>query len=116
MCIKRGLITFCHRISCVKKNLPSYDFVDLDSSSIEDMKESIDDCILYGELEQKIKKLMFDLPFEIGNVLELRINSFSYLEIAKLLDIPSSTVNFRCKKVRESIKQLFDNYYNEKTI
>ena len=116
MCIKRGLSSFCHRISSNNKSVSMSNYVDIDDLPIMDMNVNLDDCIIQDEFEKKLKKLLFDLPFEISNVFELRINSFSYSEISSLLDIPLSTVNFRCKKVRDAIRHLFDNYYGEKII
>lgn len=116
MCINRGLLSFCKRISCIRKNIPSYECVDFDDYSVVDTRVDLDSSIVYKEFENELKKLLFDLPFEIGNVFELRMNEFTYSEISVLLDIPLSTVNFRCKKVRDVIKELADNYYGEKAI
>jgi len=114
MCIKRGLVSFCQRISCKQKNNSLYNTVDLDDYSIEDERVNLDCGIIFKEFECQIKKLLYELPFEIGNILELRINEFTYLEISLLLDIPLSTVNFRCKKIKKCMKSLFSNYYGEK--
>ena len=115
MCIKRGLLSFCRRISCEKRSLSSYNMIDIDKLSIVDNNVNISDIVLYGEFENRIKELMLNLSFDISNVFELRINGFTYLEISSLLDIPLSTVNSRCKKVKEKLDLLICDYYCEKT-
>ena len=89
--------------------------IDIDKLSIVDNNVNISDTVLYGEFENRVKELMFNLSFDTSNVFELRINGFTYLEISSLLDIPLSTVNSRCKRVKEKLDLLFNDYYCEKT-
>ena len=66
--------------------------------------------------EQIFRKLcrIFCTEEEIANVFELRINNFTYNEIGELLNIPISTVNFRCKKVKKAMNMFIDSYCYEK--
>ena len=115
MCIKRGLLSFCRKISCERRNLSSYNLVDIDNCIIVDNNVDINNSIIYNDFENKLKGLMLDFSFDISNVFELRINGFTYSEIGTILDIPLSTVNFRCRKVKKAIESLFCDYYCEKT-
>jgi len=112
MCIKRSLITFSKRIS--NKNLANTNMIDIDECIVVDHQSSVDNILSCNELETLLKNMMYSLSFDLGNILELRINNFSYCEIGKLLDIPLSTVNYRCRMVKKELDSLFLNYYSEK--
>ena len=47
------------------------------------------------------------LPIEYSSVLELKMNGFNYREISTLLDIPSSTVEYRIRRIRKEINQYY---------
>ena len=104
LCVRRGLLTFCRNISSSKKNISSRYLVDIDECSVEDQKNSLPDFFESQEFQNACRDVLFDLPFEIGIVFELKLNGFSYREIGLLLDIPSSSAEFRCKKAREKLR------------
>lgn len=113
-CLRRSLGTFCRRISNRRKNISNTEVVDIDDCSCVDVNSDTNDIVLNMHFDEELRLFLYSLPFEISNVLELRINNFSYTEIGLLLDIPISTVNFRCKKVREAVRSFLNNYYSEK--
>ena len=114
LCLRRGFLSFCRRITCSSKNIAYSDIVDIDEYSYIDNSSDVEMIALDKEYDIKIKELLFSLPFEIANVFELRINNFTYNEIGELLEIPISTVNFRCKKVKKAMNMFIDSYCYEK--
>ena len=73
--------------------------------NISDYKNSfecIEDDIFVQEM---YKKILVELPFDLSVIFELRTNGFSYREISYLLDIPSSTVEFRSRKIKLYLKK-----------
>ena len=114
VCLRRCLSTFCRKISNNKKNISNTEFVDIDDYSCIDESSNINEIIQDNDFDKALKIFLYSLPFEIGNVLELRINNFSYIEIGLLLDLSMSTVNFRCKKARDAVRYFLNNYYSEK--
>ena len=108
VCVKRSLITFARTISNNKKNISNIYCNEIDANTFVDEKSNIDNIVLNNEIESKIKNILFDLSIEFGAVLELRMNGFNYREISILLDIPTSTIEYRLRKIRKKLKR----YYN----
>lgn len=104
LCINRSLMTFCRNITSLKKNYLLQDFVDADISKIADKNSDIDIFVRQKEIESIIKDVILSLPLDVSSVFELKVNGFKYCEIAKLLDIPSSTVEFRCRKAMNKFR------------
>lgn len=104
LCVRRGLLSFCRNISCTKKNISSRYFVHFDECFVEDEKSNMTTFFQDLNIESICREVLLTLPFEISTVLELKINGFSYREISTLLDIPTSSVEFRCRKARRELK------------
>lgn len=110
VCVRRSLITFCRNISNDRNNLPMDSFLDISKTSISD-KVNIDEMFECKELEELCKKVILDLPMENSTVFELKINGFTYREIGVLLDIPSSTAEFKNRKAKSYFKKILSKYY-----
>ncbi len=110
VCVRRSLITFCRNISNDKNNLPMDSFIDISDASVSD-KVNVEEIFETQELEKLCKKVILDLPVENSTVFELKINGFSYREIGILLDIPSSTAEFKNRKAKSYFKKILSKYY-----
>lgn len=103
LCINRGLITFCKRISCSKKNINNNNFIDIDDAFVVG-DTFVDSSFISLEKIQNIWEIVyeFDLPYIC--VFELRFNGFSFKEIEMLLDIPIRRAQFIYNKVNKIIR------------
>ena len=111
LCIRRNLQSFCRNISNNKSNLFITNSIDIDNCSIKDVSSEISNHIDYLEFQSICKKVIYDLPILSSAILELRLNGFTYREIGVLLDIPSSSVEFRSRKGRNLLRKLLKRYY-----
>lgn len=111
MCIRRNLQSFCRNISTNKKNILMSSYVDIADYDIPDDKSNIEDTFNYMAFSDICKGAIYDLPSDVGTVMELKINGFNYREIATLLDVPSSTVEFKIRKGKRILKRYFNKYY-----
>ena len=113
LCIKRSLSGFSKRIYTHTNK--SLDTNNLDISDyeycIEDIKENPSIRDSYTGLENIIRDVIFSLPMESGAILELKINGFTYKEIGKLLDIPTSSVEFKSRRARNILRRKVRAYY-----
>ena len=104
VCIKRSLMTFCRNISNKTKNISIVYYEELDEEIISDTTEDIVETVINNEFTEGLKNFLIDLPFELSCIFELKLNGFTYREIAKLLDVPRSTVEYRIRKIRQKVK------------
>ena len=111
VCIRRNLLSFCRNISTGNTTLPSYLFVDSDQCVLEDVESDIHMYFNKQEVHSIIQSILYDFPIEVSSILELHINGFTYREIARLLDIPASSVEFRSRKARNLLFTKIRNYY-----
>ena len=100
VCIERGLTTFCRRISNDKKNISREYFEDIDDCSVVDERSDIQKLFQDQEKEQVVKDFIYDLSLEISSIMELKWNGFTYREIGILLDIPSSSAEYKTRRAR----------------
>ena len=101
LCIRRALLSFCRNISNKTKNVSNNNYVSI---------EEYDNIFL----DQKADiELIISLPFENSCIFELRLNGFSYREISILLDIPTSTVEFKNRSAKRKLEQLLNVFYKE---
>ena len=110
-CVHRGLLSFCRNISNTNRNISYQNLVSIEDCPVEDPKSDLSSIIGFIEFERICNQLIFDLPDELSPIFELRYNGFTYNEIGSLLDIPSSTVEFRYRKIRKQLKNIFEKYY-----
>lgn len=113
LCIKRSLSSFSKKIyTHINKSL---DINNLDISDyeycIEDDKANPRIRDSYNGLQDIIREVIFSLPIESGAILELKINGFTYKEIGILLDIPTSSVEFKIRRARNMLRKKVKNYY-----
>ena len=108
-CMERKLISFCKKISCLKRTLSPDNYVEYNDNFYSDQKSNVFDEAQINDFYVLLKKTIYDLDYVDSCVLELKINNFSYKEISKLLDIPLRTVQFKAQKIRKILKQ---NLYN----
>ena len=111
VCIRRTLSSF-GRIIYNKKNciIDNIDISDMEYC-IEDLDANPNRMDSFKGLENIIREMMFKLPLDLGSVLELKINGFTYREISELLDIPISSVCFRVRRVRNLLRNKVHSYY-----
>lgn len=111
LCIRRKLLSFCRKISSAENKISNKELIDIDNCIVIDDKNSISSFIDYCELEKIIKKVLYNLSFEKSSIFELRINGFTYSEIGVLLNLPSSTVEFKNRTARRKLQESLQNYY-----
>ncbi len=117
LCIRRSLLTFCRNISSSKKNQIVSDFVPIDDYSglCLDAKSNIDSIVSETEIMEISRKIILELPFENSCIFELKLNGFTYREIGVLLDLPSSTVEFKNRFSKKKLAMALKDY-REKAI
>lgn len=113
LCIKRSMM------SCIAKwtrckNLMYTNTFSYDESLLDDNSYEFSPEIIIGNLEYEkyIIKFKNSLDFLDANIFELRYNSFSYKDIAALLDISKKKVDNTLIKIREKLKKyMLDNNF-----
>ena len=115
LCIRRALLSFCRNISNKTKNVSNNNYVSIEEydNIFLDQKADIEMISNYYEIEKILKELIISLPFENSCIFELRLNGFSYREISILLDIPTSTVEFKNRSAKRKLEQLLNVFYKE---
>ena len=103
LCLRRGLLTFCRNISNSKKNKASYYYIDINQCNIPDEKNYIENMLEECDINRIVLETILELPLEDSSILELKFNGFNYREIATLLNIPSTTAEYRVRKIRKKI-------------
>lgn len=111
VCLRRNLQSFCRNISTNKKNILMSSYIDITDYDIPDEKSNIDITFDYIEFSKIFKKTIYDLPSDVAAIMELKLNGFSYREIETLLDIPSSTAEFKSRKARKLLRRNLHKYY-----
>lgn len=115
MCMRRRLLSFIRDIS--KNKSVSYIALDnIDEVFLEDEQYNVDNIVTGMEVADIVKKAITNLPNETSAVFELRINGFNYREIAILLDIPMSTVEYRTRQGKKLLTTMLHNNYYKKAI
>lgn len=112
VCINRGLLSFIRGITNKCVDLNSI-YVDINENEfcIADPERDTNTMIDYNELGEIVKKVIFSLPMESGAILELKLNGFTYREIGTLLDIPTSSVEFKSRNARNILRKTVKAYY-----
>ena len=102
ICIKRYLLSFVRNISSKKKNFSFDTMVSIDDIDIVDTKSDINTIFHDKDIQDICKNIIYDFSLELEetSMLELRLNGFSYREMAKLLDLPNSSIEFRFRKIK----------------
>lgn len=111
LCMRRALISFCRNITSSKRYLSNSNLVDIDEYPICDLKSNVERIINYEELYDSIRKVILDLPLKSSSVLELWLNGFSYGEIAILLDVSTTTVEYRNRSARKILQGKMKSKY-----
>ena len=112
LCVRNSLISFSKKISNRARNIPSFNLIEIGECSIADQRNTIEKLMNDYDADMMIKNVILDLPIKYSTILELKFNGFSYIEIATLLDIATSTIEYRIKKIRKEITK----YYCKETI
>lgn len=105
ICLKRHLKCFCKRITCESKNINRYQFVDIDSTEIEDLGRNIDYNINKDIFIHEIWDVVYsfdDIMFSC--VFELKINNFKYSEISELLDMDVKKIKLIQRRIYKAIR------------
>lgn len=101
ICLKRAINNYA-RVYIKNINVSYYNYEYLDRlSSGEDVFESV----LENDIVKSIRNFSFSLKFLDSCILELRMNNFSYKEIAKLLDINPKKVDNSLLKTRKKMEK-----------
>ena len=113
ICIKRSLSSFSRKVYSESNSNVIVGAYTLDEieNYIEDESENPKKKELFKGLENIIKDVIYSLPLESGAILELRINGFTYKEIGTLLEIPTSSVEFKSRKARKLLRNRVNTYY-----
>lgn len=113
LCMRRSLSSYVRGIQSDKKRAFLDNYVELDEISycIEDPKTNLENIYNGLEMESLIKNLMYDIPLKLSSILELKLNGFNFVEIAYLLDIPRSTVEYRIRRIRKILQSKIRQEY-----
>ncbi len=113
LCINRSLASFSRKIYISIGKTYNSNNLDINDYEycIEDERENPHNKYVYKGLENVIKKVIYSLPMESSSILELKLNGFTYKEIGILLDIPTSSVEFKSRKARSILRNKVKNYY-----
>ena len=110
LCMKRSLLTFCRQISNPNKNISCDDVFELNDNIFADPNSDIKNYIDSSEVEDIYHSIIIDLPIELSSIFELKINGFTFSEIGILLDIPSSTAEYKNRIARRRLKRSLHQY------
>ena len=110
--IKRGLLSFCRNISRAGKELSNRKYLDIDECFIEDKKNNINTISTDHDYQQFVKKIIYGDMTDAGAIMELKWNGFTYREIGVLLDIPSTSAEFKTRKMRRELRKMLIQYHN----
>ena len=109
LCIHRGLISFCKKITSDRKNISRDYLVSLDEVSISDGIDDVSNYISYCDTYQRIWDIVYDLSFDIICVFELRWNHFKFHEIGDILNLSIRTVRSYYQKAIYAIQKQLTN-------
>ena len=94
--VKRGLLSFCRNISRTGKELPNQCYLSLDDCNfIEDKKNNMDFICKDQDFQNFVKKLIYR---DLDN-------------IGALLDIPSTSAEFKIRKMRGELRKMIHQYH-----
>lgn len=110
VCIKRHLSTFCRNISNTTKNIANYNLDPIEEVAVVDGDSDTRLFLNQSYLIEAIKNLIYSLSFECACILELKINGFTYNEIGILLDIPSSTAEYKNRRPKKLLFKILKDY------
>ena len=103
LCFRRKLMSFCKKITKGFKNNIYNDYDDF--PDIIDFNSDVFSDVSYVESEKKLRNIILNLSFLDSAIVELRINGFSYKEISLLLEIPTSTIEYKYRIFKQDYKK-----------
>ena len=114
VCIERQMATYCKRLSTNKNEVLNYSYsLDITLDEVRDpLVESIAstekdplESIVISDCIQRIIEFKNHLSDDVACVFELRMNGFTYQEIATLLDFSKSKVDSIMCRIRTKIRK-----------
>ena len=111
VCIRRHLISFTRKISRSYKDLSFFPIGEGDEVNIPDTSSNLELIMDEYEIQHIYMDIIYNASLLEGAILELKINDFTYREISVLLDIPLSSVEFKSRRVRKTLKNKLSQYY-----
>ena len=118
VCIKREIEKYLKTFTRLKHkslneslslNMPIND-EDLFLEDIIPSKFNIEDTILYNDLLEKIYLHKYDFNFDTSLIYELKINNFTNIEIAILLELPYKKVDNTIRNIRNDWRLVYVFY------
>lgn len=109
VCIHRRLLSFCRKISNTKKNIPNFEFINIDDCVVADEKSEISSFFHNLEIDEYCHKTILNTDFDVSSVFELKKNGFTLHEIEILLDIPISSVEYRYRCAKNYLQKLISS-------
>lgn len=109
VCVRRRLLSFCRKISNSKKNVPNYELVSIDETSVSDEKSDVFSFFQNIEFQKFCRDTILNTDIEVSSVFELKMNGFTIHEIEQLLNIPKSTVEYKFRVAKQYLQQLLSN-------
>lgn len=115
VCIERQMATYCRKMSRYKQEVLNYSYsIDVIPDDARDPFSEIipsDECepldsLIIADGVSKLVDFKNSLPSEMACVFELRINGFTYKEIAILLGISKSKVDSALCQIRIRLRRL----------
>lgn len=114
ICIERQLATYCKRLSANKNEVLNYSYsLDVTPDDVRDPyieviasnEDTPYDLMVMSEYVEKIIEFKNSLPYDMACVFELRMNGFTYQEIATLLDLTKSRVDSALCQIRNRLSR-----------
>ena len=111
VCIRRTLSSFGR--TAYSNKIKEYNNIDIAELEycVEDIRENPIYKDSFRGLENIVRDVIFGSSLEVGAILELKINGFTYKEIGILLDIPKSSVEFKSRRARNLLRNKVRLYY-----
>lgn len=114
VCIERQMVTYCKKLSTNKNEVLNYSY-SLDIT-LDDVRDPLVESIASAEKDplesvvildciQRIIEFKNQLPDDVACVFELRMNGFTYQEIARLLDFSKSKVDSIMCRIRSRVQK-----------
>ena len=111
-CVKKGLSSFCRNILHNRNSVHLSKCLDT-SDVVVSVDDNASKNIDYLQFESICKDVIYSLNSEASAIMELKLNGFTYKEIGVLLDIPSSTVEYKGRKGRKLLREELSKLYTK---
>lgn len=90
-------------------NVPSPDGKGNMYDYIPDQKQVIEELILDRDLLNRLINRFRELDFDTDQIIDLKLDGHSELDIARILGRNENTINYHMKRIREKLRKILDD-------